>query len=246
MSKKVVIVTGGFGGIGIAIVQKLLRSGYFVLSSYNSKNSNVIDNILKELEFGEMCKPFKLDISKPMEVKACIENLISDYGKIYGLVNNAGITADSTFYKMSLEQWQNVLNVNLHSLFSVTQPVFKHMCDSGEGRIVNISSVNGQKGQFGQTNYSATKAGIIGFTKSLAQEGARSGVLVNAIAPGYTATDMVMSMPEKTLEMIKNLAPRNHLVDPLEIANGVSFLLDQENKSIVGATISINNGLYMD
>ena len=161
------------------------------------------------------------------------------------LVNNAGITRDTTFKKMSWEQWQEVMDTNLSSLFSVTQPVFNQMCEQGSGRIINISSVNGLKGQYGQVNYSAAKAGMIGFTKALAAEGARFGVTVNAVAPGYTATPMVTAIREDVLDSIKATIPLKRLATTEEVAGAVLYLAGEYAGYVTGETLSVNGGLYM-
>ena len=176
---------------------------------------------------------------------AAIQEAIDAEGRVDVLVNNAGITRDATFKKMSYTQWSEVIETNLKTLFTVTQPVFNKMLEQKSGRIVNISSVNGLKGQFGQANYSATKAGIIGFSKALAQEGARSNICVNVVAPGYTATPMVTAMREEVIKSIEAQIPLQRLAAPTEIAAAVMYLVSDHAAYVTGETLSINGGLYM-
>ncbi|OGT82734.1 MAG: beta-ketoacyl-ACP reductase, partial [Gammaproteobacteria bacterium RIFCSPLOWO2_12_FULL_52_10] len=175
-----------------------------------------------------------------------VKRIQQEVGPIEILVNNAGIVRDSTMHKMDYEQWEQVLRTNLTSCFNMCRNVIEGMRGRKFGRIVNISSVNGQAGMYGQTNYSATKAGIIGFTKALALEGASSGITVNALASGYVATEMVRSVPEKVLEKIVAKIPVGRLADPDEIARGVEFLVADASAYTTGSTLSINGGLYMD
>jgi acetoacetyl-CoA reductase len=174
-----------------------------------------------------------------------LSQLLQEEGTIDAVINNAGITRDGVFKKMGAEAWHDVINTNLNSVFNVTQPLFSAMCEKGNGRVINISSVNGLKGQFGQTNYSAAKAGMIGFSKALALEGARNGVTVNVIAPGYTLTPMVEQMNPEVLENIKAQIPMRRLAMPDEIAKAVSFLVSDAGAYITGETLSVNGGLYM-
>ena len=176
---------------------------------------------------------------------AAIQEAIDAEGRVDVLVNNAGITRDATFKKMSYTQWSEVIETNLKTLFTVTQPVFNKMLEQKSGRIVNISSVNGLKGQFGQANYSTTKAGIIGFSKALAQEGARSNICVNVVAPGYTATPMVTAMREEVIKSIEAQIPLQRLAAPTEIASAVMYLVSDHAAYVTGETLSINGGLYM-
>lgn len=189
---------------------------------------------------------FELDVTDTEQCSERLTQLLSEEGSIDVVVNNAGITRDSQLKKMSAEDWFDVINTNLNSVFNVTRPLFAAMCEKGQGRIINISSVNGLKGQFGQVNYAAAKAGMIGFTKALALEGARSGVTVNAVAPGYTATPMVEQMREEVLASIKSQIPMQRLATPEEIAKAVSFLAGDGGAYITGETLSVNGGLYMN
>ena len=188
---------------------------------------------------------FKWSIANYEECVTGIKSVEEKLGPIDVLVNNAGITRDDMFHKMSQEQWRDVINVNLHGLFNMTHPLWDKMRARGFGRIVNISSINGQKGQLGQANYSAAKAGELGFTKSLALEGARKGITVNAICPGYINTDMVKAMSEKAIEATESQIPVGHLGEPDDIARCVKFLVADESSFITGSTISANGGHYL-
>ncbi|NAX23723.1 SDR family oxidoreductase [Vibrio sp. V39_P1S14PM300] len=193
----------------------------------------------------EQVRLFELDVTNTEECAVRLGELLVEEGTIDVVVNNAGITRDGVFKKMTPQAWKEVIETNLNSLFNVTQPLFAAMCEKGNGRIINISSVNGLKGQFGQTNYSAAKAGMIGFSKALAAEGARSGVTVNVVAPGYTATPMVAQMKPEVLESITNQIPMKRLAKPEEVAQAVSYLASDAGAYITGETLSINGGLYM-
>lgn len=246
--QKVALVTGALGGIGTAICHALLQDGYKVLATYTPR-SDTPDRGKKWAEEEKLDTNnitfIETNLTDHEAASKAINDAIEKAGRIDVLVNNAGITRDTTFKKMSYEQWSEVINTNLLSLFTTTQPVFNKMLEQKSGRIISISSVNGLKGQFGQANYSATKAGIIGFSKALAQEGAKSGVTVNVIAPGYTGTKMVMAVPEKVLESIKSGIPMNRLATPEEIAAAVMFLASDGAAFITGETINVNGGQYM-
>ena len=245
MNKKVVIVTGGLGGIGLHITGTLAANGYKVYATYKNKSENEVDLLRKTFDNSENVICTHLDVTSLRDCQNFYTKVLQADKAIFGLINNAGITADSSFRKMTFDQWQSVINTNLHSLFNTTQIVFSNMLEQKNGCIINISSVNALKGQFGQANYCATKAGILGFTKALALEGAKSGVRVNAIAPGYTDTAMVRAVPEHILEEIKNSIPTRKLVEPSDIAYAVSFLLSDAAKAITGETLSINGGMVM-
>ncbi|MDX1304349.1 SDR family oxidoreductase [Photobacterium sp.] len=245
MSKKV-LVTGANGGMGSAITEALVKAGYRVIASYYPKIEAEAKEWFKQNNYSdEQVRLFPLDVTDTAYCKEAIATLLQEEGYIDVLVNNAGITRDTTFKRMSVEQWNDVINTNLNSLYNVTHPLFGVMCEHGNARIINITSVNGLKGQFGQTNYSAAKAGMIGFTKALAAEGARSGVTVNAIAPGYTGTAMVEAIKPEILEGIKAEVPMKRLARPAEIAAAVTFLASDEAAYITGETLSVNGGLYM-
>ena len=237
---RVALVTGGTRGIGAAISIKLKESGYKVAAIY-AGNDEVATKFSKENKIAV----FKWSIANYEECIAGIKSVEDELGDIDILVNNAGITRDGMFHKMSQEQWRDVINVNLNGLFNMTHPLWDKMRARGFGRIVNISSINGQKGQLGQANYSAAKAGELGFTKSLALEGARKGITVNAICPGYINTDMVKVMSEKAIEATESQIPVGHLGEPDDIARCVKFLVADESNFITGSTISANGGHYL-
>ena len=237
---RVALVTGGTRGIGAAISIKLKESGYKVAANY-AGNDEAATKFSKENKIAV----FKWSIANYEECIAGIKSVEDQLGEIDILVNNAGITRDGMFHKMSQEQWRDVINVNLNGLFNMTHPLWDGMRARGFGRIVNISSINGQKGQLGQANYSAAKAGELGFTKSLALEGARKGITVNAICPGYINTDMVKAMSEKAIEATESQIPVGQLGEPDDIARCVKFLVADESNFITGSTISANGGHYL-
>ncbi|WMN56945.1 SDR family oxidoreductase [Vibrio fluvialis] len=244
--KKVALITGSKGGIGSAISSKLVEDGYRVIATYYTGNYQCALDWFNEKHFTEeQVRLFELDVTDTQECAERFSVLLEEEGTIDVVVNNAGITRDGVFKKMTAASWKEVIDTNLNSLFNVTQPLFAAMCEKGNGRVINISSVNGLKGQFGQTNYSAAKAGMIGFSKALAAEGARSGVTVNVIAPGYTATPMVEQMRPEVLESIVQTIPMQRLAKPEEIASAVSFLASEAGAYITGETLSVNGGLYM-
>ena len=234
---RVALITGGTRGIGAAISIKLKESGYKVAAIY-AGNDDVATKFSEENKIAV----FKWSIANYEECIAGIKSVEDELGEIDILVNNAGITRDGMFHKMSQEQWRDVINVNLNGLFNMTHPLWDKMRARGFGRIVNISSINGQKGQLGQANYSAAKAGELGFTKSLALEGARRGITVNAICPGYINTDMVKAMSEEAIEATESQIPVGHLGEPEDIARCVKFLVADESSFITGSTISANGG----
>ena len=237
---RVALITGGTRGIGAAISIKLKESGYKVAAIY-AGNEEVATKFSEENNIAI----FKWSIANYEECVAGIKSVEDELGAIDILVNNAGITRDGMFHKMSQEQWRDVINVNLNGLFNMTHPLWDGMRARGFGRIINISSINGQKGQLGQANYSAAKAGELGFTKSLALEGARKGITVNAICPGYINTDMVKAMSEKAIEATESQIPVGHLGEPDDIARCVKFLVADESGFITGSTISANGGQYL-
>ncbi|ENV48882.1 acetoacetyl-CoA reductase [Acinetobacter brisouii CIP 110357] len=244
--KKVALVTGALGGIGSEICRQLVAAGYKIIATVVPREENREKQWLINEGFNESDVRFILtDLTKHEEATVAINEAIEAEGRVDVLVNNAGITRDATFKKMTFEQWTQVIDTNLKTLFTVTQPVFLKMLEQKNGRIVNISSVNGLKGQFGQANYSATKAGIIGFSKALAQEGARSNICVNVVAPGYTATPMVTAMREEVVKSIEDQIPLQRLARPEEIAAAVLYLVSDNGAYITGETLSVNGGLYM-
>src|SRR6202142_4450455 len=238
---RVAVVTGGTRGIGAAISKGLVAAGYKVAATYHGN-----DEAAAKFKAETGVNVYKWDVSNYEACVAGLAKVAEDLGPVEVLVNNAGITRDGMFHKMSAEQWYAVINTNLNSLFNMTRPVIEGMRERGFGRIVNISSINGLKGQMGQTNYSASKAGDIGFSKSLAQENANKGVTVNAICPGYIATEMVLAVPKDVLE--KSILPQipvRRLGQPEEIARCVVFLASDDAGFITGSTLSANGGQYL-
>lgn len=243
LAGQVAIVTGGSRGIGAAIAKELARNGAIVAINFVSGFEKA-ESVVKEIEEqGGTSFAFQSDVSKAEEVQEFIKEVKGRFGKIDILVNNAGITRDRTFRKLSQEEWNEVINVNLSSVYHTTSAVINHMLEQKYGRIINISSIIGQAGGFGQTNYSAAKAGMLGFTKSLALETARSGITVNAICPGFIATEMVAAMPENVLDSIVSKVPMQRLGKTEEVAEAVLFLAQADY--ITGQQINVNGGLYM-
>ena len=237
---RVAIVTGGTRGIGEAISIALRDMGMEVAANYAGN-----DERAREFSDRTGIKSYKWDVSDYDACQEGVRQVEADLGPVDVLVNNAGITRDSTMRKMSRAQWDEVMDVNLGGCFNMAKAVFDGMTGRKYGRIVNIGSINGQAGQYGQVNYAAAKSGIHGFTKALAQEGARSGVTVNAIAPGYIDTDMVAAVPEDVLGKIVAKIPVGRLGKAEEIARGVAFLVDENAGFVTGSTMSINGGQHM-
>jgi acetoacetyl-CoA reductase len=241
---KVAIVTGGSRGIGAEIARELAKSSVKVVINYNSR-SELADQIVAEIkELGSDAVAIQADVSNSADAANLVNETINHFGRLDILVNNAGITRDSTFKKLSEEDWRKVIDVNLNSVYNTTSPALPHLLESDAGRVINISSIIGQAGGFGQTNYSAAKAGMIGFTKSLALETAKTNLTVNAICPGFIGTEMVQAIPEKVLDGIVAKIPQKRLGTPGEIARGVIFLC-QDGAYITGQELNINGGLYM-
>lgn len=237
---KIALVTGGTRGIGEAICIALKKGGFTVVANY-AGNTEAADKFTKETEI----PAYKFDVSDFEGCQQAVKQIESDIGPIEILINNAGITRDGTIHKMTYEQWNAVIQTNLTSCFNMSKAVIDGMRERNYGRIVNIGSINGQAGQYGQVNYAAAKSGIHGFTKALAQEGAAKGITVNAIAPGYIATEMVRAVPEHILEKIVARIPVGRLGEASEIARGVLFLVGDEAGFITGSTLSINGGQHM-
>ena len=237
---KVALVTGGTRGIGAAISRLLKQKGYAVAANY-AGNTEAADAFEKETGI----RTFKWSVAEYDQCAQGVGTVEQVLGPVEVLVNNAGITRDSMFHRMTPDSWRQVIETNLNGAFNMTHQVWAGMRERGFGRIINISSVNGQKGQMGQTNYSASKAGEIGLTKALAQEGATKGITVNAICPGYIATDMVMAVPEKVREAIIGQIPVGRLGEADEIARCVAFLASEDAGFITGSTLSPNGGQYM-
>jgi len=234
------------GGLGEAICIKLAALGYKVVTTYSPNNSKAESWLATMKDQGYDFKAYPCDVADYDSAQACVAKVQSEVGVIDVLVNNAGITRDMTFKKMDKVNWDAVMRTNLDSVFNMTKPVADGMVDRGWGRIINISSVNGQKGAFGQTNYSAAKAGVHGFTKALALEVARKGVTVNTISPGYIGTKMVMEIPQEVLDSkIIPQIPMARLGKPEEVAGLVAYLSSDEAAFVTGANIAINGGQHM-
>jgi acetoacetyl-CoA reductase len=236
----VAVVTGGTRGIGAAIAKGLKAAGHIVAATYAGN-----DEAAAKFKAETGIHVYKWDVS---DAAACADGLakvVADLGPVDILVNNAGITKDGMFHRMSFEQWRAVMATNLDSMFTMTRPVIDGMRERGFGRIVNISSINGQKGQMGQTNYSAAKAGVIGFTKALAAENAFKGITVNAVCPGYIDTDMVAAVPEDTLKKIIGGIPVGRLGKADEIAAAVAYIASDAAGFMTGSVLTINGGQYM-
>ena len=236
----VAVVTGGTRGIGRAICEALREDGFTVVANYGGNDE-------KARAFTEETgiPTYKFDVGDHEATLAACQKIAEEVGPIDVVVNNAGITRDGTLLKMSYEEWDDVMRTNLGGCFNMAKATFGGMKDRKWGRIINIGSINGQAGQYGQVNYAAAKSGIHGFTKALAQEGARYGITVNAIAPGYIDTDMVAAVPENVLEKIVAKIPVGRLGKASEIARGVSFLASEQGAFITGSTLSINGGQHM-
>lgn len=244
MTQRTALVTGGTGGIGTAIVRYLARQGHRVATNFRDearaaawREDMIRDGIDVVMVPG--------DVSDPVSAEAMVRAVEDLAGPVEILVNNAGITRDTTFHKMDYQQWTEVVNTNLNACFNVTRPVIEGMRSRQWGRIVQISSINGQKGQYGQANYAAAKAGVHGFTISLAQENARFGITVNTVSPGYVGTDLVMAVPEDIRAKIIAQIPVGRLGRPEEIAHAVAFLTSEDSSWITGSNLAINGGHYM-
>ncbi|ATI03831.1 MULTISPECIES: acetoacetyl-CoA reductase [Cycloclasticus] len=244
MSQRVALVTGGTGGIGEAVCQRFVKDGYKVVAAYNNREK------AQAWQLAQKEAGFDIEIvhCPVTDFEACgdaIQWVENNVGPIDILVNNAGITKDGMFKKMPRENWDAVIDTDLNSVFNMTRQVFEGMVERGFGRIINVSSVNGQLGQIGQVNYSAAKAGVHGFTKALARETARKGVTVNTISPGYVATPMVMAIDDEVRKMIESNIPTGRLCQPEEVAHGVSFLASDLAAYTTGSDLSMNGGLFM-
>ena len=243
LTGKIAVVTGGSRGIGAAIAKGLGKEGATVIINYNHSHEEA-ETVVNEIKsMGSLAVALQADISDAEATKVFIEKVLTDFGKVDILVNNAGITRDKTFKKMSFEEWHKVIDTNLSSVFNTCKITLPSMLEQKYGRIINISSVIGQAGGFGQTNYAAAKAGLVGFSKSLALETAKGGVTVNCICPGYIATEMVKAMPENVREAIIAMVPMKKLGEPDEIAKGVVFICESEY--MTGQCLNLNGGLYM-
>jgi acetoacetyl-CoA reductase len=244
LNKRIVLVTGATGGLGTAMCKELHKDGYRVVGNYHTKEK--AEKWMSSMKAeGFDIQLFYGDVSDFNSTGEMIKKIESEVGPIDTLVNNAGITRDGRLLNMKPEDWHAVINTNLNSVFNCTKHVLQGMVDRKFGRIINISSVNGQRGQFGQTNYSAAKAGMHGFTKSLAMEVAKYGITVNTISPGYIGTDMVMAVPQKVLDQIVAQVPMGRLGGTHEVAHLVSFLASEATSFVTGANYSINGGQHV-
>ena len=244
MNSRVAFVTGGTGGIGTAICKKLADMGHRVATNYRNEEKAKAWQAQMKAD-GYDIALVKGDVTSPDEAQAMVAEVEKTLGPVEILVNNAGITRDGTFHKMTAQQWNDVINTNLNSVFNVTRPVIEGMRERKWGRIIQISSINGLKGQYGQANYAAAKAGMHGFTISLARENAKLGITVNTVSPGYVATDMVMAVPEEVRAKIAADIPTGRLGKPEEIAYAVAFLVDDQAAWITGSNLDINGGHHM-
>ncbi|MGC1987071.1 MAG: 3-oxoacyl-[acyl-carrier-protein] reductase [Candidatus Cybelea sp.] len=242
---RVALVTGGARGIGAAITEMLATSGATVAAGYSRDREGAEKFRNQMREKGAKVSVHQGRVDSADDVNRVIKEVMDEHGRIDYLVNNAGITVDKTVRKMSVDDWRQVLDVNLSGAFQMTKGVLEHMIERGSGRIVNISSVIGETGNVGQANYAASKAGLFGFTKSLALEMAQRGITVNCVAPGFIGTEMVAAIPEAALAKVLEKIPQRRLGRPEEVARVVRFLLEDESSYITGAVYSINGGLDM-
>jgi acetoacetyl-CoA reductase len=242
---RVALVTGGTRGIGAAITQALAENGATVAAGYNRGRTSAEEFALQMEGRGARISIHQGRVDDVNDCDRVVQEVMDRHGRVDYLVNNAGITVDKTVRKMTAEDWQQVLNVNLSGAFQMTKAVLEHMIERGSGRIVNISSVIGETGNVGQANYAASKAGLFGFTKSLALEMAQRGITVNCVAPGFIETEMVAAIPQEALAKVVARIPQRRLGKPDEVARVVRFLLEDESSYITGAVYAINGGLDM-
>lgn len=249
MTNRVAVVTGATGGLGTSMCKALADQGRTVIASHlpDEESTAQAREWLSQMQSDgyDVAAAYPLDVTNFENCASFITQVTEAHGPVDILVNNAGITNDAPLKRMQPDQWNQVVNVNLSSMFNMCRQVFEGMCERGFGRIVNISSLNGEKGQFGQSNYAATKAGIYGFTKSIALEGARKGVTVNSVSPGYIDSPMVRKVPEKVLNAIVDGIPVGRLGQPEDIARAVAFLTADEAGFVTGTNMSVNGGQYM-
>ncbi|HWT16886.1 MAG TPA: acetoacetyl-CoA reductase [Patescibacteria group bacterium] len=246
MSQRVAIVTGGIGGLGSAICRRLAESGRMVIAAdLDARVERVADFKAEMADLGDRVQFEGLNVADEHACNALVARVTAQHGRVDVLVNAAGITRDTTLRKMTSAQWHDLMRVNLDGVFYMSRAVVDGMCDRGFGRIVNISSVNGQTGQFGQTNYSASKAGLHGFSMALAREVARKGVTVNSVSPGYCRTAMVMSIPDNIREQIISQIPVGRIGEPSDIARAVDFLAADDAGFITGVNLPVNGGLFI-
>lgn len=242
---KVCLVTGGSRGIGRAIVQAMNQAGADVAFTYQYSTEQA-DALAASLNYnGTRCRAFQANVASLEEMQKVIQKVTTELGPVSVLVNNAAINRDKSFLKMTKDMWDEVMSVNLDGVFHTTQLVAQDMVGAGWGRIINISSIVGQTGNFGQANYAATKGALISFTESLARELAKKGITVNAVAPGFIETDMVSGMPEAALNQVKAMTPMGRLGKPEEIADAVVFLASPRSSYVTGQVLGVNGGMYM-
>ena len=242
MKDKIILITGANRGIGHNILKKIATCGYTVIGTSRSKDgADIITEALKDSNG----KGIVMDVTNQESINTSVSKIKEDYGIIYGLVNNAGITNDNLLMRMSDEQWNTVIETNLTSLYRVTKSVVKNMMKARTGRIINIGSIVGIMGNAGQSNYSATKSGLLGFTKSLAREVSSRNINVNAISPGFIDTDMTRALSEEQIEALTKNIPLGRIASPDEVSSVVSFLLSEDSSYITGENINVNGGLYM-
>ena len=242
MKKKVILVTGANRGIGLNIIQRLNHDGYTVIgTSRTNDGANIISQEIKSNDG----KGLKMDVTNQESINSAIKNIQDEYGALYGLVNNAGVTNDNLLMRMTEEQWLSVIETNLTSIYRVTKSIIKDMMKAREGRIVNIGSIVGMMGNAGQSNYSASKSGLLGFTKSLARELSSRNINVNLISPGFIDTDMTKALSNEQIDNLSQNIPLGRIAEPSEVSSVVSFLLSDDSSYITGENINVNGGLYM-
>jgi 3-oxoacyl-[acyl-carrier protein] reductase len=242
---KTALITGGSRGIGRAAALALCQLGANVAVNYQNSKQAAEEVCTLAREHGVRARPYHADVSRDEDAASMLKEVLGDYGRVDILVNNAGITRDKSFLKMTRMMWDEVLGVNLTGPFNVTRGVLPGMVEAGWGRIINIASIVGQTGNFGQANYAVTKGGLIAFTMTLAREVARKGITVNAVAPGYIETDMTKDVPAVTLESVKMMTPVGRLGKPEEVAAAIAFLASPKASYITGQVLSVNGGMYM-
>ena len=242
MKDKVILVTGANRGIGLNIIQRLNNDGYTVIGTSRSDDGA---NIISQEITSNGGKGLKMDVTNQESINSAIKNIQDEYGALYGLVNNAGITNDNLLMRMTEEQWLSVIETNLTSIYRVTKSIVKDMMKAREGRIVNIGSIVGMMGNAGQSNYSASKSGLLGFTKSLARELSSRNINVNSISPGFIDTDMTKALSDDQIDNLSKNIPLGRIAESSEVSSVVSFLLSDDSSYITGENINVNGGLYM-
>ena len=242
MKDKVILVTGANRGIGLNIIQRLNNDGYTVIGTSRTDDGA---NIISQEINSSGGKGIKMDVTNQESINSAIKNIQDEYGTLYGLVNNAGITNDNLLMRMTEEQWLSVIETNLTSIYRVTKSIVKDMMKAREGRIVNIGSIVGMMGNAGQSNYSASKSGLLGFTKSLARELSSRNINVNSVSPGFIDTDMTKALSDEQIANLSENIPLGRIAESSEVSSVVSFLLSDDSSYITGENINVNGGLYM-